>query len=207
MIEKILFIVGMHRCGTSVLTSYIETLGYDIGKSKCKDKDWQNPNGYWENDLLAAMHNNMLLFNGFNWSNVNKENLNYTKGHIEEYRKLISSEFTSSKIAIKDPRLSFFYDFMLGVSDVLGSQLKVIFATRNKQECISSLNKAQNLDLKKCADLIGVTSKCYKGEMLKVNYNDFVKNNDESRLEICNFLKEKDSGVNVVDTSLYRNRK
>ncbi len=207
MIEKILFIVGMHRCGTSVLTSYIETLGYDIGKSKCKDKDWQNPNGYWENDLLAAMHNNMLLFNGFNWSNVNKENLNYTKGHIEEYRKLISSEFTSSKIVIKDPRLSFFYDFMLGVSDVLGSQLKVIFATRNKQECISSLNKAQNLDLKKCADLFEITNKCYRGEMLRVNYNDFVKNNDRSKLEICNFLKEKDSGVNVVDTSLYRNRK
>ena len=43
--------------------------------------------------------------------------------------------------------------------------------------------------------------------MLRVNYNDFVKNNDRSKLEICNFLKEKDSGANVIDTRLYRNRK
>lgn len=207
MIEKILFIVGMHRCGTSVLTSYIETLGYDIGKSKCKDKDWQNPNGYWENDLLAVMHNNMMFFNGFNWSSVNKKKLEYTKDHVEQYCKVIASEFTSPKIVIKDPRLSFFYDFMIDVSKVLDAQVKVIFATRDKQECVNSLNKAQNLDLKKCADLFEITNKCYRGEMLRVNYNDFVKNNDRSKLEICNFLKEKDSGVNVIDTSLYRNRK
>lgn len=207
MIEKILFIVGMHRCGTSVLTSYIETLGYDIGKSKCKDKDWQNPNGYWENDLLATMHNEMMFFNGFNWSSVNKKKLEYTKDHVEQYCKAIANEFTSPKIVIKDPRLSFFYDFMIDVSKMLNAELKIIFATRNKDECTMSLNKAQSLDLEKCVNLFDITNKCYRNDMLKVNYNTFVNDNNSCRLEICNFLKEKDSNVNMINTNLYRNRK
>ena len=47
---KLLFIIGMQRSGTSVLTSYIETLGYNIGKNRNQDKDWQNPKGYWLNE-------------------------------------------------------------------------------------------------------------------------------------------------------------
>ena len=110
-------------------------------------------------------------------------------------------------MVIKDPRLSFFYNFMVDVSETLDVELKVIFATRDRDECVSSLNKAQDLDLKKCANLFEITDKCYKDDMLKVNYNDFVNDNCKCRSEICNFLKEKDSNLNMIDTNLYRNRK
>ena len=108
---KLLFIIGMHRCGTSVLTSYIETLGYNIGKNRNQDKNWQNPKGYWENDSFTHFHSNLLKYNNFNWSNVNETDLKYTKNHVKEYINLIKEQFESEKIVIKDPRLSFFVDF------------------------------------------------------------------------------------------------
>jgi len=204
---KILFVMGMHRCGTSVLTSYIETLGYSLGKNINQDKNWQNPKGYWENDTLTQFHNKLLRFNKFDWSNVSKINLKYTKNHVDEYCRLILEQFNTDKIVIKDPRLSFFTDFLLEVSKKLTAEIKIIFALRDKEECIISLNKAQNLDIKKCKQLFDITMKCYKEYMLKVNYNDFVNNNKQLRYNICNFLNEKDSNIDKIDIKLYRNIK
>ena len=60
---KIIFIIGMHRCGTSLLSNCLIENGFSIGKTKNKDKDWQNPNGYFENDALHEIHNELLKFN------------------------------------------------------------------------------------------------------------------------------------------------
>lgn len=204
---KILVILGMHRCGTSVLTSYIETLGYSIGKTKNQDKNWQNPNGYWENDSLIDFHDKLLSFNQCSWQNVNKINLDYNKNHVLEYCNLIKKGFKTNKIVIKDPRLTFFYNFIKDVSKVLNTEIKVIFATRDKEECISSLHKAQNIDLEKCEKLYNNSENCYKKSMLKIKYNDFVKNNLKIRNEICGFLNEKDSTFDKVDLKLYRENK
>ena len=51
---KIIYIIGMHRCGTSLLANCLIKNGFSIGKSKNKDKDWQNPNGYFENDTSVS---------------------------------------------------------------------------------------------------------------------------------------------------------
>ena len=48
--KQVIFVIGMHRCGTSLLSNCLVANGYDIGKSKNQDKNWQNPNGYFEND-------------------------------------------------------------------------------------------------------------------------------------------------------------
>jgi hypothetical protein len=204
---KLLFIIGMHRSGTSVLTSYIETLGYNIGKNRNQDKDWQNPKGYWENNSFTHFHNNLLLkYNNIDWSNVNNKDLKYTKNHVKEYSNLIKKEFESEKIVIKDPRLSFFVDFLLDVSKELQADIKFIFATRNKEECTISLNKAQNLNLEACKKLFDISMSCYRDNMLKICYNDFLQNNLLCREKICLYLEEEDSNINKIDLNLYRNK-
>ena len=49
---KIIFIIGMHRSGTSLLSNCLVKNGFSIGKTKNQDKNWQNPNGYFENDKI-----------------------------------------------------------------------------------------------------------------------------------------------------------
>jgi len=65
---KIIFIIGMHRCGTSLLSNCLVKNGFSIGETKNKDKDWQNPNGYFENDTFAKIHNELLDYNVCTWS-------------------------------------------------------------------------------------------------------------------------------------------
>lgn len=203
---KLLFIIGMHRCGTSVLTSYIETLGYSIGKNKNQDKDWQNPKGYWENDSLTSFHDKLLSYNNCEWYSVNKVNLQYTTQHVKEYSKLILEQFDSEKIVIKDPRLSFFVNFLIEVSNELKADINIIFATRNKKECITSLTKSQKLGITSCKKLYDTSMKCIRDNMLKICYNDFIKNNLLCREKICKYLEEEDSNINKIDLNLYRNK-
>ena len=63
----------MHRCGTSLLTSSLVEDGYDIGFSKNKDVNWQNPKGYFENDKLTQFHNNLLSHNNVNWKTITEK--------------------------------------------------------------------------------------------------------------------------------------
>ena len=204
---KLILIIGMHRCGTSLLSSYIESLGYYIGDNKNTDKDWQNPNRYWENDSFTDFHEKLLKYNNLEWYNVNISNLNYTLEHVEEYFELIKKEFKNKeRILIKDPRLSFFNNFLNDVIKKLDCETKIIFSTRNKQECCVSLNKAQKIDYKIGEILYENSHKCYTKKMLKISYNDFINDNQRIRKNICNFLNEKDSNFHNVDKKLYRNK-
>ena len=203
---KVIFIIGMHRCGTSLLTSYIEKLGFEIGKSKNKDKDWQNPKGYFENDNFTEFHDNLLEYNGYGWDNVKEINLKYTKEHVDNYCKLIKEEFTIEKIVIKDPRLSFFTNFLNEVIKKLNIEAKFLFATRKKEECVISLMKAQKRDRELCENIYDITHKTFNNNMLKVNYNNFLKNNKEEFKKICNFINEEYKEINNIDNSLYRNK-
>ena len=106
---KIIFIFGMHRCGTSLLSNCLIENGFSIGKTKNKDKNWQNPNGYFENDALHKIHNELLKFNNSDWLNINKCKMEYNNYFIDKYRNLLKTEFENDNlILIKDPRLTFF---------------------------------------------------------------------------------------------------
>ena len=41
--RRIVFALGMYRCGTSLLMSCLAELGCSIGKTKNQDHDWQTP--------------------------------------------------------------------------------------------------------------------------------------------------------------------
>lgn len=208
---KIIFIIGMHRCGTSLLANCLVKNGFSIGKSNNESKNWQNPRGYFENDAFTAIHDKLLWFNQSEWSVITKQKMNYTKQHIEIYRHLLKTEFKDNQklLLIKDPRLTFFVDF---IKEVCGNnyEYNFLFLTRNKQECCASLNKAQKNNMRggNSETLYDITMTSYKSEFLKIDHHDIIFNNEMVIKNISKFCNI-DLNINtnsLVDMKLYRNR-
>ena len=197
----------MHRSGTSMLSSYINSLGFELGNNETKDKDDANPLGYFENYTFTTAHDNLLSHNGCTWQLPPRPNLEYTDYHVQQYVDIIGEEFNSNKISIKDPRLSFFVDLLDEVSERLQAKTYYLFATRNKSEVVDSLRKVQRVQKNEAEALYDITHECLRPNMLEVSYNKFLAEPKEVRKEICEFLKEKDSKSVIVDDSLYRIRK
>lgn len=204
---KIIFIIGMHRCGTSLLARCLFNNNFSIGENKNTDKDWQNPNGYFENDTFTNFHNKLLSFNNSCWLNINNLPMKYTQEHIEEYRQLLKTEFQNDQLLlIKDPRLTFFVDFL---KEVCNGNYKhyFIFLTRNKDECCQSLSSAQNISLIESQNLFDITMNLYRNDYLKINHNDIIYNNDTVLSIISDYIQmnlKKTS--NLVNIELYRHR-
>ena len=206
---KIIFIIGMHRCGTSLISNCLLENGFTIGNTKNTDKDWQNPNGYFENDSFGDYHNKLLEYNSSTWFNITKDEMSYTTEHVKEYRALIKKEFSNvDKGLIKDPRLSFFINFLKEVcKDKHESYF--IFCTRDKEECCESLSKAQNINQQVAENLYKKTHNNVSDDLLKVNHKDLLFFNTDTIsniAEFCDFTIKKDVSY-IVDLGLYRNRK
>jgi hypothetical protein len=206
--KKIIFIVGMGRSGTSLISNCLVENGFSIGKTKNQDKNWQNPNGYFENDEFTKFHNRLLRNNNSRWDSITKGKMIYTNKDVMEYRNLIESEITEDMGLIKDPRLSFFIDF---IDEVCNDRYEyyIIFCTRDKKECCTSLSKAQNIPYQKAEKLYNQTHSKYQDYFLKIDYNDSIYKNSEvlNRVaKFCDFELQADTS-DVVDLTLYRNRK
>ncbi len=204
---KIIFIIGMHRSGTSLLSNCLIKNGFSIGKTKNQDKNWQNPNGYFENDKLTHFHNFLLSYNDSSWHTITKKTMNYTQHQVDLYRQLLKFEFLNeSFILIKDPRLTFFVDFLKEVC--VNYDYHFLFLTRNKVECCNSLNKAQNLPLQKCSNIYDKTMDNYSEEFLMINHKDIINRNSAVIKKIGDYcgIKLTHDTTNLVDMKLYRNR-
>lgn len=199
----------MHRCGTSLLSNCLIENGFSIGKTKNQDKDWQNPKGYFENDNFTKFHNRLLKNNNSRWNTITKNKMTYTKESVIEYRNLIKKEFANNGLGlIKDPRLSFFTDFIKEVCD--GEyQYYFIFCTRDKVECCTSLSKAQSISYGDAETLYNKTHENYEESHLKIDHNDSIYKNQEVLDSVSKFcgLSLNNYTTNLVDLNLYRNRK
>ena len=62
------FIIGMHRSGTSALGGALESLGLTVGKTVMPPHAGQgNPRGYYENLSLTELHDEFLKSIGSVW--------------------------------------------------------------------------------------------------------------------------------------------
>ena len=204
---KIIFVIGMHRCGTSLLTSCLVKNGLSIGKDINKDIDVQNPKGYFENDAFTVFHEKLLKTNNASWKTISKQ-CSFTKQDVIQYRFLLIDQFSEGgNIVIKDPRLTFMINFIKEVClDIY--PYTFIFCTRNIQECCTSLSKAQKIEYSVAETLYKNTHKQLSEEMLLINHQDLLFNNNNTIKHIFNKLTitQTENTNDLVDISLYRNK-
>ena len=58
--SKILVITGMHRSGTSMVSSYLSSVGVDLG-TKLLVKDMHNPQGYFEDTDILEFQRSLAI--------------------------------------------------------------------------------------------------------------------------------------------------
>jgi hypothetical protein len=103
------FILGMHRSGTSALGLILEKLGLSLGK-KVMSAQKENPKGYAENFSLVEFHDKFLQSIGSNWQDPKPVGAarfegEAARGFREELLQVLAKEFGQGRPLIKDPRM------------------------------------------------------------------------------------------------------
>lgn len=155
--RDVLFILGMHRSGTSAVTRVCSLLGAQLPKT-LMGANPGNPKGHWESDVLVSYNDQLLEKEGYNWFDVPSwtKLRSLGKAHIANSSALIQlleSEYLNEKnneplLLIKDPRISLFlpeYEDVITQSKNY-NEIKAIICLRSPLEVANSIYKRDKLD-------------------------------------------------------------
>lgn len=153
---KCIFILGMHRSGTSAFAGMIKLLGAELGSDLMQP--WaDNPKGFFENNKIWQFNQAILeqceatweapFFYGVDWHE--KKGLKRFKPQI---KALILEELVQSGgnlLAIKDPRLCILYPLWHEVMEELGITSVCVLPFRHPTEVARSLQKRNGFCLER----------------------------------------------------------
>lgn len=154
----ILFLLGMHRSGTSLLGKICHLLGADFGHSLMAPAR-DNPTGFYENWRLVEQHDAFMARFATAWDRPSRlpENWLDAPGVVEQFEaieKLIGREFTAGPVmAVKDPRLAFVYPLWQMLLQSLNRRPCHIVILRHPEEVALSLNQRSEMPLDWAAQL------------------------------------------------------
>jgi glycosyltransferase involved in cell wall biosynthesis len=147
------FILGMHRSGTSALSGALEKLGLSVGKTVMPPSlEMGNPKGYYENQALVDFHDRFLYEIGCSWVKPRPIKLKRFLGSaVREFRKelppLLVEEFGSARPLIKDPRLCALIPLWRPLIKKNFPKALFVLPIRSPMEVASSLRKRDDLTL------------------------------------------------------------
>lgn len=148
-----IFVLGMHRSGTSAVTGLLQMMGVDLGDDLMPP--WpDNEKGFFENNKIWNYNQQLLeSFNSSwddpfltqNWCAV--YDLSDFKQPIKE---LIEAQFGSSNLfAIKDPRLCILFPLWKETLAEMGIESVCVLPVRHPLEVAKSLRKRNKFSLEK----------------------------------------------------------
>lgn len=139
--QTVVVITGMHRSGTSLTTSLLQSAGMFIGDRLLGD-NLSNPRGHYEDLDFVEFHQGLLQAQGFGdegWTdNADKP---ITGEYIRQAQELIAQRQDKEIWGWKDPRTTLFLDLW---SDLL-PDAKYVFIYRSPWEVVDSLFRRGDL--------------------------------------------------------------
>jgi len=132
---KCVFVLGMHRSGTSALTGLLCRFGAIPGKDLLP-ANASNPKGFFESRAVVELNNAILQAAGSSWDDMNALPAAWQSlPAMRSLRESISALFSSTDVAvglrvIKDPRLSKTLPLWLDVLAELGVLPMVVMCVR-----------------------------------------------------------------------------
>ena len=150
---QIVFVLGMHRSGTSALTCGLAALGVDLGDRLMDPVPGNNDKGFFEDlDIFAINEEIFKVLNDASWSSlqaIDPDDLRVRSLDSLKVRAshLLRSKHESSPIfAVKDPRFAKVLPFWLDVVSSLNLSPSFIISLRNPLSVAHSLQKRDQLD-------------------------------------------------------------
>ncbi len=132
---KIVIITGMHRSGTSLTTSLLESSGLNIGK-RLMGASPGNIKGHFENLDFVGFHQKVLSSQGISqegWSLEN--NIQVQEQYVNQAKLMVRENAVLGNWGWKDPRTTLFLNFW---ADLL-PQANFLFVYRSPWEVVDSL--------------------------------------------------------------------
>lgn len=151
--QKVCFVLGQHRSGTSALTGLLKIFGADLGNGHIHEQDEWNEKGYFENKVFEEFNESILSTFCKPWSTTSViENFNFDSILWDSLRQKLGNLIreqvgTSNLVVIKDPRISLFVDLYCIVAKDLEDEFdfSFIFSQRDELENILSIVKRGSL--------------------------------------------------------------
>jgi len=192
--SQLVFILGMHRSGTSAITGMLAQAGFTAPTDQI-EANIVNAKGFWESVSINKLNEDFLQQMESHWSS----SLPLPAGWRESIRtrewrssliKIISKTFGGAELpTIKDPR---FCELILGLEPWLESRLidtSFIIPVRNPIEVCNSLLQAQGTELETALRLwiksIFMSELATRGYRRKFISFDALLENPDNALEEC----------------------
>jgi hypothetical protein len=145
------FIVGMHRSGTSAAARMVNLLGVPIGDPAdlIEADPASNPTGHWESRPLAELNDRLLANLGGSWSDPPDLAPGWAAEPpvakmADEAREAFWSAYSNRPWAWKDPRLCLTLPFW---RSVLRTRAAAVLVVRHPLEVARSLEARNSLDV------------------------------------------------------------
>ena len=145
-----IFVLGMHRSGTSVLTRALNLLGAAL-PADLLGSNSSNPTGHWESARAIAINDELLAALGRRWDDVRELPEDWlqrpeTRAARQQIRALLDHDFSSERLwLIKEPRICRLAPLWLDVAEELGVDTRVIIPVRHPSEVIYSLSRRDGM--------------------------------------------------------------
>ncbi|MEK7253430.1 MAG: glycosyltransferase, partial [Bacteroidota bacterium] len=156
--KKVLFILGMHRSGTSALAGCIHLSGISGGREMLEPA-FDNEKGFFENRQVFQINEGILAELGLRWdSPFDLPGGWVSEARLRKHKQAIANFLTSElmnrpALYVKDPRLCFLMPLWLEVLKELEVESASIVIVRHPAEVFHSLRRRNNLDKNKALSL------------------------------------------------------
>ena len=195
---KCLFIIGMHRSGTSALTGSLNILGLPLGIELMEPNEF-NPKGYFENNKIYHFNDLLLSHLGVSWNMTYLQRENWWKsGDLDPYkerlREVLEEDFSDVPVfVIKDPRISVLLPFWKEVIRSMGVSAQYVIMLRHPVEIQQSLARREGYQAPK-------THLLWSDHMLKAEH--YTRDGDRLMLEFDNFLSSPCQALSWINEEL-----
>jgi hypothetical protein len=210
---KLVVVLGMHRSGTSVITSLVESCGISTGDN-LQGAGPDNPKGYWEDEFIVNTNNKLLRSLGFEWHSLSwLDAAALRKSPFNDELMQTSTAYLADllrrfpKLVVKDPRMAITLPFWLEVFAALKVSPQFVITKRHPSAIGRSLVTRDYFDQEYAAQLIYlywasiVHHLPIDAPRIKVDYEQVSKDEAGQRQRLFEFLGM--SAPNQPSSSLF----
>ncbi len=146
--RRAVFVVGMHRSGTSLVSRLLSLYGFALPNTLMPAGP-HNEQGYFESQRIFEAHQELFRELGSEWDDLKDPPRSFYEGLGESpwparFQELVLDEFGSSgDFVLKDPRISRLLPLWRRVMDHLSIEPLFVTMVRDPEEVAASLRAAQ----------------------------------------------------------------
>ena len=150
----LVFVLGMHRSGTSAFTRCLNKLGATLPDNLMPASSTDNAKGYWESESIVDISNRVFGAFGLSWNSPGPMPEGWTtsnriKEPLIDSVRVLDSLASYSSVAIKDPRISRLLPFWNMASEKVGAISKSAICVRHPLLVAGSLARRDAMETDK----------------------------------------------------------